>query len=139
MRPAHRTQESFYPPGALGDGDPPALRQHDAALRGARHWRRTLGVCDVQRGDPDGEIVGTSGNHARLEPGSALIYGNEVSLTLLIDERGHVQDYYLSGGELTDEMKSLILLSQFTPATASGQPTWGLKQIVFNPGRHLRS
>jgi hypothetical protein len=94
---------------------------------------------DVQWGDPDGQIVGSTTGNARLEPGSALISGNEVALILLIDERGHVEDYYLSGGELTDEMKSLILLSQFTPATVSGQPTWGLKQIVFNPGRHLRS
>ena len=96
-------------------------------------------TADVQWGDPDGEIVGTSGTNARLEPGSALIYGNEVALTLLIDERGHVQDYYLSGGELTDEMKSLILLSKFTPATVSGQPTWGLKQVVFNRSHRLRS
>ena len=96
-----------------------------------------VAASDVQWGDPDGEIVGTT---ARLEPGSAVIYGNEVSLTLLIDERGHVRDYYLSGGELTDEMKSLILLSQFTPATVSGQPTWGLKQVVFSSrGHRLRS
>ena len=94
---------------------------------------------DIQWGDPDGEIVGTSGTHAWLEPGSALIYGNEVSLTLVIDERGYVRDYYLSGGELTDEMKSLILLSRFTPATVNGQPTWGLKQVVFSRNRRLRS
>jgi hypothetical protein len=92
-------------------------------------------TADAQWGDPDGVIVGTTGTHAVLESGGALIYGNEVSLTLLIDERGHVQDYYLSGGELTDDMKSMILLSQFTPATVSGQPTWGLKQIVFSPHR----
>jgi hypothetical protein len=36
-------------------------------------------------------------------------------------------------------MKSIIVLSNFTPATVSGQPTWGLKQIVFSGGRHLRS
>jgi hypothetical protein len=94
---------------------------------------------DVQWGDPDGKIVGATADHARLLPGSAVIYGNEVSLTLLIDERGRVQDYYLSGGELTEEMTSLILLSQFTPATVNGQPTWGLKQVVFSGGRHLRS
>lgn len=93
---------------------------------------------DIQWGDPDGEIVGTSGNHAFLESGGALIYGNEVSLTLLIDERGRVQDFYLSGGKLTDEMTSLILLSQFRPATINGQPTWGLKQVVFTHHR-LRS
>jgi hypothetical protein len=94
---------------------------------------------DVQWGDPDGKIVGATADHARLLPGSAVIYGNEVSLTLLIDERGRVQDYYLSGGELTEEMTSLILLSQFTPATVNGQPTWGLKQVVFSGRRHLRS
>lgn len=94
-----------------------------------------VATADVQWGDPDGEIVGT---HAVLESGSALIYGNEVSLTLLIDERGKVQDFYLSGGKLTDEMTSLILLSQFTPATVNGQPTWGLKQVVFHHHR-LRS
>jgi hypothetical protein len=94
---------------------------------------------DVQWGDPDGKIVGATADHARLLPGSAVIYGNEVSLTLLIDERGRVQDYYLSGGELTEEMTSLILLSQFTPATVNGQPTWGLKQVVFSGGHRLRS
>jgi hypothetical protein len=94
---------------------------------------------DVQWGDPDGKIVGATADHARLLPGSAVIYGNEVSLTLLIDERGRVQDFYLSGGELTDEMTSLILLSQFTPATVNGQPTWGLKQVVFSGDRRLRS
>ena len=98
-----------------------------------------VAATDVQWGDPDGKLLGATADHARLLPGDAVIYGNEVSLTLLIDERGHVQDYYLSGGELTDEMKSLILLSQFTPATASGQPTWGLKQVVFTRANRLRS
>jgi len=92
--------------------------------------------------DPDGEIVGASREKLRLQPGSATITGNEVSLVLIIDERGHVQDYYLSGGELTDEMNDLILFSRFTPATIDGQPTWGLKQIVFptsSRARRLRS
>jgi hypothetical protein len=95
--------------------------------------------ADVQWGDPQGDIIGLPKGHARLEVGSAEISGNEVSLTLLIDERGYVRDYYLSSGELTEEMKSLILLSQFTPATVSGQPTWGLKQVVFDHSRRLRS
>jgi len=98
-----------------------------------------VAVTDVQWGDPDGKIVGATADHARLLPGDAVIYGNEVSLTLLVDERGHVQDYYLSGGELTDEMASLIMFSQFAPATVSGQPTWGLKQVVFTRGNRLRS
>ena len=94
---------------------------------------------DMQWGDPDVVWLGTSGTNAWLEPASALIYGNQVSLTLVIDDRGRVRDYYLSGGELTDEMKSLILLSQFRPATVNGQPAWGLKQIVFSRGHNLRS
>jgi hypothetical protein len=90
--------------------------------------------------DPDGEIVGTTREPLRLQSGNATITGNEVSLVLVIDERGHVQDYYLSGGELTYEMASLILLSRFTPATIDGQPTWGMKQIVFPPAhRRMRT
>src|SRR5450631_3000743 len=72
----------------------------------------SVAETDVQWGNPDGALLGATADHARLLPGSALIDGNEVSLTLLIDERGRVQDYYLSGGELTEEMTSLILLSQ---------------------------
>jgi len=93
-------------------------------------------IAPIQFGDPDGKIVDST--HGVLESGSALIYDNEVALTLLIDERGKVQDFYLSSGKLTDEMKSLILLSWFTPATVNGQPSWGLKQIVFSHKR-LRS
>jgi hypothetical protein len=96
-------------------------------------------TSDMQWGDPDAIWLGTGDTHAWLEPASALIYGNQVSLTLVIDERGRVHDYYLSGGELTDEMKSLILLSQFKPATVNGQPTWGLKQVVFSRSTRLRS
>ena len=94
---------------------------------------------DMQWGDPDAIWLGPSDTHAWLEPASALIYDNQVSLTLVIDERGRVHNYYLSGGELTPEMKSLILLSQFKPSTVNGQPTWGLKQVVFTRGQRLRS
>ena len=97
-----------------------------------------IAETDMQWGNPDGKLLGATADHARLLPGGAVIEGNEVSLTLLIDERGRVEDFYLSGGELTDEMKSLIMFSQFAPPTVGGQPTWGLKQIVFSPHR-LRS
>lgn len=96
-------------------------------------------TSDIQWGDPDAIWLGTSNTDAWLEPASALIYDNQVSLTLVIDERGRVHDYYLSGGELTAEMKSMILLSQFKPATLNGQPIWGLKQVVFTRGQRLRS
>jgi hypothetical protein len=90
--------------------------------------------------DPDGEIVGVK--KASLESGSTVIMGDEVSLTVLVDPSGQVQDWTLygpPGSDLTPEMKSLILFSKFIPATASGQPTWGLKQLVFSRHRRLRS
>jgi len=91
--------------------------------------------------DPEGTLVGASTTRELvwLQPGDATISGNETSLVLLIDAHGKVQDFYLSGGELTDEMKTVILLSRFTPATVYGQPTWGLKQVVFQPRHRLRT
>jgi len=37
-------------------------------------------------------------------------------------------------------MKDVILFSKFIPATSSGQPAWGLKQLVFQVHpRRMRS
>src|SRR5205823_898690 len=52
--------------------------------------------------DPDGSIVGVK--NAKLEWGSSIITGNEVSLTVLVDPAGHVQDWNVYGSELTPEM-----------------------------------
>jgi putative zinc finger protein len=88
--------------------------------------------------DPEGSIEGVK-NDVKLEWGSTLVTGNQVSLTVLVDPAGQVQDWNVYGGELTPEMKSLILYSKFIPATAGGQPAWGLKQLVFPRQRRLRS
>jgi hypothetical protein len=95
--------------------------------------------------DPDGEIVGVK--NAKLEWGSSLVSGDEVSLTLLVDPSGQVQDWNVyscdhgqcAASELTPEMKDMILFSKFIPATMSGQPAWGLKQVVFPRIRRMRS
>jgi len=87
--------------------------------------------------DPDGSIVGVKG--ARLESGSSVVTADEVSLTVLVDPSGQVQDWMVFGGELTPEMKDLILFSKFIPATVSGQPTWGLKQLWFPRQNRMRS
>jgi hypothetical protein len=86
--------------------------------------------------DPDGSIEGVK--NAKLEWGSQMVTPNEVSLSLLVDPSGHVQDWNLyGGGELTKEMKDLILYSKFIPATSAGQPAWGLKQVVFPRARRV--
>jgi hypothetical protein len=90
--------------------------------------------------DPDGSIQGLK-NDVKLEWGSSLITGDETSLVLTVDPSGQVQDWYVCDpngrSELTPEMKQVILFSKFIPATMSGQPTWGLKQIVFPRGRRI--
>jgi len=88
--------------------------------------------------DPDGSIVGVK--NAKLEWGSALVTQDEVSLTMLVDPTGQVLDWKIYGSdELTPEMKDVIMFSKFIPATSSGQPAWGLKQLVFPQKRRVRS
>jgi hypothetical protein len=92
--------------------------------------------------DPDGSLVGVK--NAKLEWGDSMISGDEVSLTMLVDPTGHVVDWKVwdpdGSSQLTQEMKDVILFSNFIPASVSGQPTWGLKQIVFpRVARRMRS
>jgi len=56
--------------------------------------------------------------------------GGDVVVTLLIDERGRVTDYQITGGEPSPELTNMILFSKWTPATLFGQPTWGT--VVFH-------
>jgi len=88
--------------------------------------------------DPDGSVVGVK--NVKLDWGSSIVTPNEVALTVLVDPNGNVQDWNVYGAdELTPEMKDLILFSKFIPATISGQPAWGLKQLVFPRTRRMRS
>jgi hypothetical protein len=52
---------------------------------------------------------------------------NIVNLT--IDESGRVADWSIVRGQLTEEMKSIILFSRFEPATTFGLPTSGTIQV----------
>ena len=54
-------------------------------------------------------------------------YVNIVNLT--IDESGRVADWSIVRGQLTDEIKSIILLSRFEPATTFGLKTSGTIQV----------
>jgi hypothetical protein len=88
---------------------------------------------------PDGRIVGQM-EYVRMEPVSAASLDNETVLELVIDPTGRVRDFYVSHGKITDDMASVILLSQFTPATILGQPTWGRVKLIYRQnGRSVRS
>ena len=54
-------------------------------------------------------------------------YVNIVNLT--IDQSGRVSDWSIVRGQLTDEMKTIIILSRFEPATTFGLRTSGTIQV----------
>jgi len=54
-------------------------------------------------------------------------YVNIVNFT--IDESGKVVDWSVVRGQITDEMKSIIVLGRFEPATTFGVPTSGTIQV----------
>ena len=63
---------------------------------------------------------------------------NVVELT--IDQAGKVSDFSLTHGKLTEDLKSIIIFSQFTPATLLGLPTSGkVKAVQRNLAGNLRS
>jgi hypothetical protein len=49
----------------------------------------------------------------------------EVEVEVTIDEQGRVADFMVTHGEMTPELKSLILLDRFRPAERWGQPAMG--------------
>jgi hypothetical protein len=58
--------------------------------------------------------------------------GDEIVVDVTIDERGRVQGYVVTRGQMTPEIENnLILFSRFAPATAFGQPTWGRVLVSF--------
>jgi hypothetical protein len=110
--------------------------QHNYGLEAPIAFRADPGIV-ADFTDPDGEIVGVK--NATMASGSSVITRNVVSLTVLVDPTGQVQNWDVYGSELTPEMKDVILYSKFIPATVSGQPAWGLKQLWFPVHRRMRS
>jgi hypothetical protein len=87
---------------------------------------------------PDGAVVGATGdvdNDPRVEPLSAPILPGERAIDLVIDDQGKVRGGVVTHGDVTPDMINVILFSRFTPATYSGQPTWGPIRVVF-PRHH---
>lgn len=90
------------------------------------------------RVDPDGKVVNWVGEQPRLLPVNAETSGDETVVELTIDNRGYVVDYTVLQGELTPDLQSIIMFSQFTPATFFYQPTWGKMLVTVARRRTAR-
>lgn len=64
--------------------------------------------------------------------------GGDVMVEVTVDEQGHVSDFSVPNGELSQQqlrqIGNLILFSTFTPATAYGQPVSGKILVAL---RHI--
>jgi hypothetical protein len=80
---------------------------------------------------PDGVVVGATGEPPRIEPADALNADYETVLELTVDNFGRVTDYQLTRGELTPDLKELIMFSNFTPATFFGLRTTAKVKICY--------
>src|ERR1039458_3015905 len=57
---------------------------------------------------------------------------DEIVVEVTIDERGRMQGYAVTRGQMTPEIENnLVLFSRFAPATVFGQPTWGKVLVSF--------
>jgi hypothetical protein len=112
--------------------------------------------------DPDGEVIvlGPAGTYLaasiidgifpgdakefesipRIERWDALSPSNANVVWLTVDENGKVSDYALAQGRLTPDLQSIIMFSQFKPATFLGVPVAAKVKVVQRiPVRGMRS
>jgi len=85
---------------------------------------------------PDGTLVAQGPNgmflnsDLRIEPVDAATPDDANIVELTIDESGRVSDWEVVKGRLTPDIKNVIMLSKFKPATYFGMPTWGKVKAV---------
>ena len=73
---------------------------------------------------PEGRVVGAAGEVYGMEMVSSIPSSTDSTLVeLTVDRYGHVSDWKILRGELTPDVKSVILLSNFNPGTYFGIPT----------------
>lgn len=80
---------------------------------------------------PDGVVVGTTGEPPRIEPADAASADYTTVLELTVDNFGRVTDYQVTRGQLTPDLKELIMFSNFTPATFFGRRTTAKVKICY--------
>jgi anti-sigma factor (TIGR02949 family) len=103
--------------------------------------------------DPDGEVVALGSNGYLAQSVTdipRIVRGDDADIPadanvvdLVIDENGRVSDWSLARGQLTPDLQSIIMFSQFKPATYLGLPTWGRVKAIQSPStpspRRIRS
>jgi hypothetical protein len=73
---------------------------------------------------PEGRLVGANGQVVRLDMVGSIPSSTDSTLVeLSVDRYGHVRDWNMVRGELTPDVKSVILFSNFNPGTYFGVPT----------------
>jgi hypothetical protein len=73
-----------------------------------------------------------------LEEMNPVEAGDETVVEVTIDERGRVQGYVVTQGQMTPEiMNKLVLFSRFSPATSFGRPTWGKVPLLFRRSHQI--
>lgn len=80
---------------------------------------------------PDGVVVGSVGEPPRIEPSDAGSSDYSTVLVLTVDNYGRVADYQVTRGQLTPDLKELIMFSTFTPATFFGRRTTAKVTICY--------
>lgn len=80
---------------------------------------------------PDGVVVGAIGEQPRIESPDAITSDYETVLELTVDNYGRVTDYQVTRGQLTPDLKELIMFSNFTPATFFGRRTTAKVKVVY--------
>jgi Putative zinc-finger len=88
----------------------------------------------------DGTVVGRPGE----TPGTILrgpaLACDDTIVELTIDENGNVRDWNMVRGQMTEDVKNMIVYSQFIPATYFGYPVQGkVKVALHNVDRGARS
>jgi hypothetical protein len=76
----------------------------------------------------DGRVVGASGEILR-GPATAI---DATVVELTIDQNGNVRDWSMVRGQMTQDIKNMIVYSQFTPATYFGVPVQSKVQVALH-------
>jgi len=82
---------------------------------------------------PQLEEVGDVGDYPQVEDPDSFGSSYEKVIELKISPTGSVWDWNVVKGdkELTPDLKQMILIARFKPATVFGQPTWGVVRILY--------